>query len=181
MDELDISQSRAALELITDLVGLAPQSPEVMAALKVLDNTILELAAWKKLKDPQILHANLLSGRPAKLSPASLLHLVGAGECSNAGGCQKKLSGDFAGCETPGHAESLVPAPQPQSPSPSVIKKPNVSALSEEECQSIALWLSSDEGRESMKKAFESAQEEIKEIDQGRYMDPTVWQTRIGK
>lgn len=142
MDELDISQSRAALELITNLVGLAPQSQEVMAALKVLDNTILELAAWKKLKDPQILHANLLSGRPAKLSPASLLHLVGAGECSNAGGCQKKLGGELYGRDT--QANLLGDGDQQQSQDPvqrlksfAVLKESNVYRLSDEDRRSI--------------------------------------------
>jgi len=35
-------------------------------------------AQWEKLRDPAVLHVNLLRGLPARLSKAQLLHLLGA-------------------------------------------------------------------------------------------------------
>jgi len=37
-----------------------------------------ELATWRKLADPQTLHANLLRGLPARLTREQVLHLAGA-------------------------------------------------------------------------------------------------------
>jgi hypothetical protein len=36
-----------------------------------------ELAEWEKLRDPSILHANLLRGLPAQLGRDTFLHLAG--------------------------------------------------------------------------------------------------------
>lgn len=36
-----------------------------------------ELDEWRKLRDPETLHANLLRGQPARLSREQLLHLLG--------------------------------------------------------------------------------------------------------
>jgi hypothetical protein len=90
MTEIDIERSKAAMALIQSLAGHLPLTAEVTEALGVLHGSVLELEAWKKLKDPVILHGNLLAGMPAKLSAASLLHLAGAGLCSNQGACLAK-------------------------------------------------------------------------------------------
>jgi len=37
-----------------------------------------ELAQWRLLRDPNVLHANLLRGQPAQLTRAHLHHLMGA-------------------------------------------------------------------------------------------------------
>jgi hypothetical protein len=55
--------------------------------IALLEQALQELSKWRGLTDPQALHVNLLRGYPAKLTVRSLLHLAGAGECSNAGKC----------------------------------------------------------------------------------------------
>ncbi len=44
---------------------------------KLLDEAESELREWHKLKDPDSLHANLCMGRPAQLTRAHLMHLLG--------------------------------------------------------------------------------------------------------
>jgi len=88
MKELEITTCSQALEYVRAQLADAPQTEQVGSALQTLQAMVEELAAWKTLKNPQILHSNLLKGFPASLSKASLLHLVGAPECSNAGRCK---------------------------------------------------------------------------------------------
>ena len=47
------------------------------AAIKRIAELEGELEAWRKLRDPATLHANLLRGLPAQLDRAALLHLAG--------------------------------------------------------------------------------------------------------
>ena len=56
-------------EEVAKCVG-APPSPEMLAELK----------EWRRLRDPSILHANLLRGIPASLSRAQFAHLLGTNE-----------------------------------------------------------------------------------------------------
>lgn len=185
MDELDIADSKAAFTLIHSLSGSLPQTDEVHNALRILQGTVLELEAWKKLKDPAVLHANLLAGKPAKVSHASLLHLVGAGECSNAGGCLKKLNQDDLLKLQPDDLggvsdcfESPTPAVTPLTPS--VIDRAQVSSLSDEEYKEIELWLRSVEGQEAMRNAMLEAKDTIAQIGERNQIDPEVWQRAIG-
>ena len=183
MDELDIADSKAAFTLIHSLSGSLPQTDEVHNALRILQGTVLELEAWKKLKDPGVLHANLLAGKPSKLSPASLLHLVGAGECSNAGGCLKKLNQDDLRKLQPDHLGgesdcSEIPAITPLTPSGD--DRAPVSSLSDEEHKEIELWLRSVEGREAMRNAMLEARDTIAQIGERNQIDPEVWQRAIG-
>ena len=175
MDELDIADSKAAFMLINSLSGSLPKTDEVHNALRILQGTVLELEAWKKLKDPAVLHANLLAGKPAKVSAASLLHLVGAGECSNAGGCKNKheqADGAVA------HPDILVPVSGEKAQS--VIKKTQVSSLSDEDYSAIEKWLSSTEGQQAMRNAILGANEVIARSVESNQTDPEVWQRAIG-
>lgn len=44
-----------------------------------MDRMLAANAQWEKLRDPDVLHVNLLRGLPAQLSNEQLLHLLGAG------------------------------------------------------------------------------------------------------
>ena len=46
-------------------------------AATVLQRQKLALLGWQKLRDPVVLHANLLRGRPARLTQNQALHLIG--------------------------------------------------------------------------------------------------------
>jgi hypothetical protein len=46
-------------------------------ALREIERLRAELAEWEKLRDPSILHANLLRGLPAQLDRDKFLHLAG--------------------------------------------------------------------------------------------------------
>lgn len=54
---------------------------ELLAHIDAQRSRIAELEAalaeWKSLRDPHVLHANLLRGIPAKLSDDQLLHIAG--------------------------------------------------------------------------------------------------------
>lgn len=89
MEELEMKDCIASMAIIRSALNQLPCSTATEAAMENLEAMVLELAAWKTLKEPQVLHVNLLRGFPAKLSKASLLHLVGAPECSNAGCCKQ--------------------------------------------------------------------------------------------
>lgn len=73
-------------------VGLAP-GQSAMAEIQRLSRTLQtvlhernaavdELIKWRKLRDPETLHANLLRGLPAQLSRATFLHLAGDHEAA---------------------------------------------------------------------------------------------------
>jgi hypothetical protein len=47
-------------------------------AQQELDALRAELAEWRKLREPEALHVNLLRGQPAQLSRETFLHLAGA-------------------------------------------------------------------------------------------------------
>lgn len=185
MQELDIKDCRAALKLIGDLSVSLPQTPELAGALSVLQAAVEELDAWKKLKDPKILHANLLAGKPAKLSNGDLLHLAGAGECSNVGGCIKKLAGeDKAGC-LPDHLlgvgdHQVTAMPVAKSKSHASVKPAGVSSISDEEVAVIAAWFQSEEGHESLRQAADEADKAIERRQRDCRVDSKVWRTAIG-
>jgi hypothetical protein len=61
--------------------------PEASDEVSRLERALDELRSWRTLTRPDVLHVSLLRGVPARLSKASLLHLVGAGRCSNLGYC----------------------------------------------------------------------------------------------
>lgn len=170
MDELDIADSKAAFTLIHGLSGQLPQTPDVLQALKVLHDTVLELEAWKKLRDPAVLHANLLAGRPAKLSPSSLLHLVGAGECSNAGGCKKKSAEHLL----------LSEVAMPGASIPEPLNKAKTSNLKDGEYEAIKLWLSSEEGQEAMRSSLSDVMIPSDQPEEKFRIDPEVWRRAIG-
>lgn len=185
MQELDIKDCRAALKLIDDLSANLPQTPELTRALSVLQATVAELEAWKKLKDPGVLHSNLLAGKPAKLSNRDLLHLAGAGECSNAGGCIKKLTGESkAGC-LPDHLLGrgdlpLVTMPVAEPKSFAKVEPSRVTSISEEECAAIAAWFQSEEGHEGLRQAAEDANKVIEQRARDLRVDSKVWRRTIG-
>lgn len=56
------------------LVRLSDAEAAIAAVTKAKD---AEIAEWKKLLDPAVLHANLNRGIPAKLTREQLLHLLG--------------------------------------------------------------------------------------------------------
>ncbi|MBI6727065.1 hypothetical protein RYA05_13705 [Pseudomonas syringae pv. actinidiae] len=89
MEELEMDACLESLVVIQRALDQISYSVETATALVTLEAMVNELAAWKTLKQPQVLHANLMRGFPAKLSKGSLLHLVGAPECSNAGCCMR--------------------------------------------------------------------------------------------
>lgn len=156
MDELDITTCKAAFGLINGLSSQLEQTPELLDALQALHHTVLELEAWKKLKDPVILHASLLAGRPAKLSDAMLLHLAGAGECSNAGKCSKK------GADRLGQGAGRS----------QVIETPRLSALTSEQSSEIETWLGSHEGLLAMERAIVESENEMRKLNKARRVSP---------
>lgn len=52
--------------------------------LSDLASCLKELRTWRKLKDPQILHVNLLRGLPSQLDRETFLHLAGGCRCGGA-------------------------------------------------------------------------------------------------
>lgn len=66
-----------------DLLGLAEKlrSPwhhgDCKLAADAIERMSAELAQWRKLRDPAILHVNLLRGLPAQLTREQAMHLCG--------------------------------------------------------------------------------------------------------
>ena len=57
---------------LDDVCAGHPKAQQELAELRA------ELAEWRKLRDHEALHVNLLRGQPAQLSRATFLHLAGA-------------------------------------------------------------------------------------------------------
>ncbi len=53
------------------------QARVLLEAKMEIERLRAELAEWQKLRDPAVLHANLLRGLPAQLDAATYLHLGG--------------------------------------------------------------------------------------------------------
>jgi hypothetical protein len=79
--ELALTQARSGLPLTAS---------EQQAFVKTMENMLIEAKALRTLQNPEDLHINLLRGFPCKLSHRQMLHLIGAGECSNQGCCIRK-------------------------------------------------------------------------------------------
>lgn len=65
--------------MLTDqeLQSLRNQGNEAEAAADEIAALRAEVAEWQKLRNPAVLHANLLRGLPARLDAATYLHLGG--------------------------------------------------------------------------------------------------------
>lgn len=84
----DIKTYALALEQARSGIPLTEIERETF--VETLENMLIEAKALRTLQNPEDLHINLLRGFPTKLSHRQMLHLIGAGECSNQGCCIRK-------------------------------------------------------------------------------------------